>query len=92
MTGLPEDVPLQATPCHLSPPERAKALEISLCPDARILTEKVPAARIFGQLVELCMTLKETKGGSSERLWNDWQVNPTGCPSDMPAMTVMPEA
>lgn len=68
MIGLPKPLWAQSTPLHLSVPERAKVFETSRCRADRMLTENAPLARIFGQLLEVRMTLNDTSGGSSETL------------------------
>src|SRR5262245_18990636 len=93
MTGWPVlAARSQLMPAHLSVPRRDMAA-LTVCWSAlSTLTTQLPACRIAGKDVEVLATENATIGGSTDRLKNDWQVSPTGRPSAVELMTVMPEA
>ena len=57
-----------------------------------MLTQNVPACSMRGHAREVFAGQNSTIGGSSETLVNDWQVRPTGSPSDIAVTTVTPVA
>src|SRR5689334_21564551 len=79
-------------PSYLSEPLVAIAFEISDWSPARMLTQKNPARCISGHAREVLAGQNITRGGSSDTEENDWQVIPTGSPSDIEVTTVTPLA
>src|SRR5580692_9803851 len=92
MTGAPVMPCDQPTPSNLSPPEMAKERQSASWCSPRILTQKLPALAMRGQLVELRAGARMTIGGSSERAAKDWQLKPTGMPSSSAVTMVTPVA
>ena len=83
---------VQPTPANLSAPELAKVRAKTSCSALRTLTHTFPALEARGQLVDVIPGAIATSGGFSDRLKNDWQVNPAGDPSCMPVTTTIPVA
>ena len=82
--GTPVGAGDQPTPANLSAPELANVLASASWPSARTLTQKPPAWATRGQLVDDLPGPNATSGGSSDRLKNDWQVNPSGAAHRLP--------
>ena len=92
ITGAPGDAGAPAHPENLSPPEMAKARHTASWCSPRMFTQKAPAARMRGQLVEVRAGARTTMGGSRESAANDWQEKPTGTPSSSAVTMVTPVA
>src|SRR3954451_10479087 len=90
MTGAPVAAVLQPTPSNFSSPLVAMPLESSDWSEARMFTQKYPARRISGQARDVFAGLNMISGGSRETEENDWQVIPTGLPSETEVTTVTP--
>src|SRR3954469_4861505 len=90
-SGAPVVAVVQSMPANLSSPLVAIPLERSDWSAARMLTQKKPTRRISGQAREVFAGLNINSGGSSETDENDWQVMPTGTPSEIEFTTVTPE-
>src|SRR5580692_8011941 len=92
ITGAPVIPGRQPTPENLSPPEMAKARHTASWCSPRMFTQKEPAARMRGQLVDVRAGASTTMGGSSESAANDWHEKPTGAPSSSAVTIVTPVA
>src|SRR5690348_8300671 len=90
MTGAPVVAVLQPTPANFSSPLVAIPFDRSAWSDARMFTQKYPARRISGEARDVFAGLNMINGGSSETEENDWQVMPTGWPSETDVTTVTP--
>src|SRR5271155_3137231 len=76
--GAPVTPGDHATPANLSEPETANFRQIASWLAARMLTAKIPTARIRGQVCEEWAGQNMTSGGSRDTAENDWQVSPIG--------------
>src|SRR5580704_15367738 len=92
ITGAPVMPGRQPTPENLSPPEMAKARHTASWCSPRMFTQKEPAARMRGQLVDERAGARTTMGGSRESAAKDWQEKPTGWPSSRAVTMVTPVA
>jgi hypothetical protein len=90
MTGAPVRPGRQPMEANLSPPLPAKTRQMSSWSSPRMLTQKVPAASISGQLDELLPGKKATRGGSSDTDVKEPMARPAGRPSLMAVTTTTP--
>src|ERR1700680_4866229 len=90
--GAPDAAGRQETPANLSMPLRANWAQSSSCPALRIFTQNVPAARIFGQLVDDLSGRKATSGGSRDTDVNELTTMPTGPSRPVAGITGTPVA
>jgi hypothetical protein len=79
--GEPSGEARQARPSNLSGSFDAKRRQTASWSAPRILTQKRPAERILGQLVELRSGRKATSGGSSDTEVKEPTAMPAGAPS-----------
>src|SRR4051812_35437358 len=90
MIGEPLGDVYQSTPWNLSSDCRASAVQVSRCSCDSTLTQKRPARRMRGQLVDDLPAQKSTSGGSSESDMNDATAIPCGRPRTVAATTATP--
>src|SRR6202044_3751574 len=70
-TGEPEPAGCHDSSANLSPPLTANVRQTDSWSEPRMLTQKWPESRNFGQLLELLSGMNATSGGSSETELND---------------------
>src|SRR5829696_8988350 len=88
--GLPVEAGCQPIPENLSPPLAAKTRQTSSWSSARTFTQNMPASRMVGQLLELLLAPKPTRGGSSETEKKEPTARPAGPSPPMAVTTVTP--
>src|SRR3954449_10789209 len=79
--GDPELAACQASSANLSPPFIAKTRHTDSCSAPRMLTQKAPESRNFGQLDDDRSGMNATSGGSSDTDENEPTAMPAGAPS-----------
>jgi hypothetical protein len=80
--GAPDGAGCHGTPANLSPPETANRRHRSWWLACSTLMQKLLAAAIFGQLVEVLAGRTATSCGSSETERNEPTDSPAGVPPD----------
>src|SRR5216683_2519851 len=88
--GDPVSPARQPTPRNLSAPELAKTRPRSSWSAVSTFTQNAPDGAMRGQLFEDLPGENATRGGSSDRETNDWQVSPTGSSPSSPVTIVTP--
>src|SRR6202043_2476914 len=81
--GAPDGAGCQGTPANLSPPETANWRLSSWWLACRTLMQKLLAAAIFGQLVDVLAGSTATSWGSSETERNEPTDRPAGLSPDI---------
>src|SRR6187431_2178713 len=90
MTGDPSFDRCQSISANLSGSFEPKRAETSFCFSCSTLTQKCPLDSMAFQDRDTFVGQNSTSGGSSDSAANDWHANPTGFPSCMVVITVMP--
>ena len=90
MTGEPSLEGLQSIPANLSGSLEPNRAETSFCFSCSTLTQNCPLASMACHDRDTFVGQNNTNGGSSDSAANDWQAKPTGAPSCMVVITVMP--
>src|SRR4029077_18547582 len=88
--GEPSLEGLQSSPAHLSGSLEPNRAHTPFCFSCSTLTHKRPAASIACHDRDTFVGQNSTSGGSSDSAANDWHAKPTGAPSCMVGITVIP--
>src|ERR687894_451084 len=90
MIGDPSFEGLQSISANLSGSLEPKRAETCFCFSCSTFTQNLPLASMACHDRDTLVGQNSTSGGSNDSAANDWQANPTGAPSCMVVMTVMP--
>src|SRR5271165_7384392 len=90
MIGDPNGEGVQSISANLSGSLEPNRAETSACFSCRMFTQNRPLASIACHERDTLVGQNSTSGGSSDSAANDWQANPTGTPSCMVVITVIP--
>ena len=90
MIGEPSFEGLQSIPANLSGSLEPNRAETSFCFSCSTLTQKCPLASMACHDRDTLVGQNNTNGGCSDSAANDWHANPTGAPSCIVVITVMP--
>src|SRR5215210_7402650 len=90
MIGEPSFDGLQSIPANLSGSLEPKRAETSFCFSCRTLTQKFPLASMACHDLDTLVGQNNTNGGCRDNAANDWHAKPTGTPSFIVVITVMP--
>src|SRR3954447_9226036 len=90
MTGDPRLEGLQSISANLSGSLEPNRAETSFCFSCNTLTQKCPLASMACHDLDTLVGQNNTNGGCSDSAANDWHAKPTGAPSCMVVITVIP--
>src|SRR4051794_41928825 len=79
--GEPDPAGRHDSSANLSPPFIAKTRQTDSCSAPRMLTQKAPESRNFGQLDDDRSGMNATSGGASDTDENEATPTPAGAPS-----------